>query len=249
MTKRMPDLCVYCNTASGITHDHVIAKVFFTKPMPPMMATVPACPACQDAKAQDDMDFRDLLVLDPQALCHPVAAALRNGAFVRSAGYGSSRVMKDIETHSRPDPDPPPGSLAYGDPRILSVMGDLPIRTLSRITRGLFYYTTKGKRLPTDLNFSIGRLEDERVDDIWQWMLARDANGPAGYATLFETVFRLMPPDGHRGVWVMRWYGGIGFAVDVYLCGEQPTEMIRCFHILRFAFPRNGTGYRARVVA
>jgi len=88
-------------------------------------------------------------------------------------------------------------------------------------------YNTRGKRLPPAIEFSIGRLDDDRVGDIWDWMIAKDAHGPSGYKTLFETVYLLMPPGGHRSVWVMRWYGGVGFAIDAYPRGEQSTEMIR----------------------
>jgi len=35
---------------------------------------------------------------------------------------------------------------------------------------------TRGKRLPPAIEFSIGRLDDDRVGDIWDWMIANGAD-------------------------------------------------------------------------
>jgi len=108
MARRTNELCVFCNTAQGNTRDHVIARAFFTKPMPQVVATVPACDACQAAKKLDDDRLRDLLVLDPMTAQNPFARELRAGAVSRSAGYGSSEIVRNALMRGRPDPSPSP---------------------------------------------------------------------------------------------------------------------------------------------
>lgn len=223
MTRRTNELCVFCNVEPGNTSDHVIARAFFTKPLPNVVATVPACDACQAAKAIDETKFRDLLVLDPMTAHNPFARELRAGAVSRSAEYGSSQIVKDALMKGRPDPNPP--LHLDGIPLILDVETDLVIRTLTRIAYGIYYRVMKRQRLPRDLDVQVGRVNDGHVAEVWDAKIKKGTNGPLGYPRMFDALLNVGPIPGQSS-WLMCFYEGVTFSVETNprgcFIGEYP---------------------------
>ncbi len=211
MAKKTYETCVFCNVSPGATGDHVIPRSFFNGPLPNIVAVVPACQACQHAKAIDETRLRDLLVLDPMTAHNPYALDLRMGAVSRSAGYGTSEIVKAALTRGRPDPEPPMHQ--DGIPLILDVEADIVIRALTRIAHGLFYKIMKKQRLPTDLDVQVGRVADGHVDEVWEAKLRRCLNKPFGYPRMFEALIDVGLIPGQTR-WLMRFYEGVVFMVE-----------------------------------
>ncbi len=220
MNRKEYPLCAYCNAAPGDTRDHVIARAFFKPPLPVNMRTVRACKACNDAKAVDERDFRDMVVVDAAAQFNPIAQYLRDEPFLRSASYGSSLVANAIVTGACICPYYSKGGVYLGDYPSVSVEGGPVVRTLERVVRGMFFLWM-GVRLPTDLHVEVCRVPAYNVDKQWAEMTEAGAGGPGGYRNVFEAKFFPGTDNSGHTYWMIRYYWGVAFTVETYPHGAR----------------------------
>lgn len=204
--------CVYCNIQPGTTRDHVIARSFFMPPLP-NMRTVRACPACNAAKATDETYFRDMVVMQAGTERHPVAEYVRENPVLRSAGYGSSRMVKDAVFKGRLQPYHTKRGVYLGHFITVPVDGGPVVRTLERIVRGFYYLWRDGARLPIELNIDVGRVEFPHIERMWNEFTEAGAGGPGGYGTVFVAKYFCWGAGNADTLWMLRFYEGAAFTV------------------------------------
>lgn len=91
--------CFYCGktlTLGELHVDHLIPLCLFTSPRPNNLTELPACYTCNNAKSKYDSFLRDLAVLTPGALDHPVARRLRNTKVKRSIEKNKSELFNQL---------------------------------------------------------------------------------------------------------------------------------------------------------
>jgi hypothetical protein len=56
-------MCVLCTLVPATTAEHIPAKLFFDKPLPDNLITVPACAPCNNGSQRDDEYLRAFVML------------------------------------------------------------------------------------------------------------------------------------------------------------------------------------------
>jgi hypothetical protein len=156
--------CYNCGTIAR-TRDHVFPRSLFTTPRPSPSPTVPACRACQQRTAPDEVYFRNFIA--GGAYQHPTARALWDGQIVRSFGYDPSARKTLADALRRFDVRSKRG-IFLGS--IVGVEGDRDGigNVLRKIVRGLFYLESRNV-MPHDVSWhfeQVSPLNAEPVPDV-----------------------------------------------------------------------------------
>jgi hypothetical protein len=178
--------CAYCGKVPAATHDHVVPRCLFEAPLPLNMITVPACSACNAAKAKHDTFLRDFLVCGEDWPPHQVADSLRDGPYRRAVTRNQSELGKAIhagtfETHAYAM-----NGIDMG--KLLKIpFGQGPVKhAITYIVRGL-YYKLQNKRLPEDHAFLVGGIGDSAA--CIKTLRYLQSHGPIGVAAIGEPHF------------------------------------------------------------
>ena len=57
------NICVLCTTGEASTREHIPAELFFDRPLPSNLITVPSCAACNHGSQQEDEYLRAFMML------------------------------------------------------------------------------------------------------------------------------------------------------------------------------------------
>ncbi len=206
--------CVLCAVAPGTTVEHIPAKLFFDRPLPDNLITVPACAACNHGSQQDDEYLRAWMML------------LRGHTPSQGIDNVRTRTVRQLNRPDRPglrigfqqgselraetDADAD-GQLGFG-------LFTRPDRArlwnvLVKYSRGLHFRAT-GEILPPDVQHSIERIfnRQTRPDEYWEPLLAAATYARAGSVVTvgrhaeFEYSFRPVDRGDAISVMVLDFY-------------------------------------------
>ena len=143
--------CVYCGDREGTEDDHAVGRLFFPKPKPEDLITVPACDACNRGISKDEEYVRAVLLTLMDTENMPAAERLRGRelrrSFEREEGKGlANLILSSVEwvnVHT------PSGTALPDKVPIIGADVDRMYRVLIKIVKGLYYHW-KGERLPDD---------------------------------------------------------------------------------------------------
>jgi hypothetical protein len=144
-TKKTARTCVYCGCEEPTTVDHIPPKLFFERPYPPNLLTVPTCLKCNKSFQGDDEYTRAITCIDMRSAKHPTVqlkmpTVLRS--FQKAEAVGFAKYLRTQMTDSAilgPD-EKPMAQAVDADRARLNATGE-------RIVRGL-YFVEAGRPLP-----------------------------------------------------------------------------------------------------
>ena len=214
MTHSSPPLCAYCGSQPGITRDHPVPRGLFTRPLPALMVTVPACLGCNAVKAGDETYLRDALVLQGACERHPVARALIQGPILRASRTNRSEFLRAARRDARAVPLQTPTGLYAGQGVAVPLDWGRVAAAVERTVRGL-YFQLRGDRFPDGYRFEVWHRDTVDGLQVWEGMRLHGANGPY---TLGDGVFscRMMVAEEDPGItlWLLWFYGTYAIEVD-----------------------------------
>jgi len=212
-------VCAYCGREKKITRDHVPPRIFFSKPCPPNMLTVPACDECNQSFKRDDEYTATVIALDVRAASHRDVIG-KMSELARSLQYRQGRGFANYlsrQTKTMP---------------VLGVNG-MPLGRLTqdltrinatgrRIIRGLHYIERKK---PVDPNARIiieSRTNVELTDDLLvPAVQAYDAAKERSSREVGKAFSYAVGFDNERSVWTLLLYGYFFWFAKV---GDDPTQ-------------------------
>jgi len=128
-----PSLCTYCN-ASATTREHVPPKLFWPKPRPDGLITVPACQACNASFQQDD-DYARMWIVSSVGLERhaegrkSIESVFRNFRRANAAGLKASFVKTFLGAQQ--------GPRETGHPLVVDIERHRVSRVIARSAIGL----------------------------------------------------------------------------------------------------------------
>ncbi|MDB5309090.1 MAG: hypothetical protein JWO38_3292 [Gemmataceae bacterium] len=184
-------LCIYYESAAGLTRDHVPPKALFPKPRPGNLVTVPACFRCNSSAGLDDDYF----------------------ATARRAFQTAYPLVPPVPTAASP---PLGGGLQLGDAVDLTRV----YRVVVRVVRGLNFHET-GRRFgpgePVDVfcNATLSRSGPGVLGHLHSEILAPILTLPAKQlgTGVFEYRFWHSPDDPSCSVWLLTFHAAVPFLV------------------------------------
>ncbi len=212
--------CVYCQSNSATTRDHIPPKAIFSKPRPSNLVVVPACEECNKSFQNDDEYFQQCLVLAEQARGHPDVAKSHGSVFhalnrKEAPGRLAAFVqnLRQVEAHT-------PGGLYVGDRLAFDVDLERLFRVVGRTVIGLYFKET-GRRLPDGYDVKVH--SDETLASLDPCDLEEDTRN------VIDPLKRLTPKvignnvfayrhwiaseDPGVSVWLLTFFGTISFLV------------------------------------
>lgn len=159
--KRKKQTCVYCGIRPAVKREHVVAQVFFDKPLPTQMLTVPSCDACDSGRGDGgDCDFHVDEDYMAKVLCtrlnadrHPVVKKkLLDGTVART--YARNSDLRTALFAKSQTVMLPTISGIYAPHRTMNVNLNKIRRVCRKIVRGLHYGNFK-ETIPRNANIDV----------------------------------------------------------------------------------------------
>jgi 5-methylcytosine-specific restriction endonuclease McrA len=97
--KQQIAVCAYCGVEGPVTRDHVPPRIFFARPLPANMVTVPACERCNKGFEADDEYTRMVLATDFRVAAHRDVLGTMT-TIARSLGRRESHKFTDLLARS-----------------------------------------------------------------------------------------------------------------------------------------------------
>lgn len=177
-------ICVYCGEFGPVTDDHVPPQNVFSKPHPPGLIKVPACPDCHRPWSKEDEYFRLKVGLNQDVARHPDAKAnlpiiMKSLQRQEAHGFLQGHIDDCVEVEVFNSQGESLGTRLAYDVNLNRIFG-----VVERTVRGLFYHET-GQRLPDTYG-----IVTVNADTILQ-------HGPETAEELFRTIvapLRTVPP-------------------------------------------------------
>jgi hypothetical protein len=226
------DICVLCAQSPATTVEHVPAKLFFDRPLPKNLITVPACLACNKGSQHDDEYLRAFMMLlrdnTPSEPIENVRA--RTYRQLHREGYGGLRKSfqesSELRWETGPDGQPVIGLFTKPDSkRLMNVM--------SKYARGLHFWST-GDVLSVESRPSIERIFNmgTRPKHYWEPLLAAAAYAQAGPVIAiggeeqFHFTFRPVDAGDCISVMVLNFYRSFPYVAMMLKPGTD-SEHVR----------------------
>ena len=201
--------CVYCGEIKPLTKDHVVAKCLFPRPLPPFMATVPACDDCNAEKSKHDDYLRDMLVVDLNTERNKAAQEVLTGKVFRSAETNRSSVIRAAKSRGKFESVYSDGGIYLGRGFSFPIDGERVNHIFSLIVRGLYHHRTK-LYLPQDCKFDVRRLSASDFYKTWDEIQRIGYNGPFGLGEdIFTFIFIYSAEEPAISFWWMWFYDSI----------------------------------------
>jgi hypothetical protein len=231
MRSHASDICVLCAKAPATTVEHVPAQLFFDRPLPSNLITVPACPACNQGSQHDDEYLRAFIMLlrdsTPSESMEKVRA--RTYRQLHREGYGGLRKSfqeaSELRWETGLDGLPVVGLFTKPDSeRLMNVM--------TKYARGLHFWST-GNVLSVESRPSIERIFNmaTRPNDYWEPLLAAAAFVRQGTVAIigaeeqFNFAFRPVNAGDCISVMVLEFYRSFPYVVMMLKPGTDPEHV------------------------
>lgn len=159
--------CVYCLTDGiEVTKEHVVPESFFPEVPSGELPKIPACYSCNNGKSKNDAYLREILAADLGASGSIEAKNLLEGRISRSVIKKYSQLSREAKKSGVADPQFSDGGIYLGEAYSVPVNQESLEKSLSLMTRGIFYFLTKNY-LPTDQKFQVRKLRASEFHDLW----------------------------------------------------------------------------------
>jgi hypothetical protein len=208
--------CVYCQTKSATTRDHVIPKCLFVLPLPPNLVTVRVCESCNEGKSRDDDFLRDYLVTDFAGSTSPTADALLKGKVRRSAKRNSSEVARAVFRLAKEKPFYTKGGIFLGNFIQAPLESSRFDRIFRRVIGGLYHYYTGGALIPVDYPIRVLRIMPWEMDSAWDRFSRLHLNRCGPFGDVFVGACARVKEDVRSTMWVMTFYQRVHFFVESF---------------------------------
>ena len=209
----LPDVCAYCGVSPAPTTEHVIPRAFRAKADPEHdWILVHACEACNRRKAGLDDQVRNLLALHQDSRGNPTADSLVDDKITRSM----LRLQRENRT------DPTLQLLRSMKPiQILESTGAIAEAMIGQAEKDVFTpwleYVAKGLTnalwhcVLSDVVFEVKAYESADFEKLLTVFDEFEFVVRLGNHTQFS--YDPVKLDSGYGLWIFRFYGGIGFTV------------------------------------
>jgi hypothetical protein len=167
------DVCVLCAAVPATTREHVPAELFFDRPLPDNLITVPACESCNKDSQHDDEYLRAFMMLlrdaaPSQAIERVRARTVRQ---LHRKNFPGLRIKLEQSSELRWHSESGGGAREVG----LFTKPDRErlFRVMTKYVRGLYFHVV-GSVLPVEAILSIERLFNRgtRPAEYWEPLLA-----------------------------------------------------------------------------
>jgi hypothetical protein len=231
MRSHASDICVLCAQAPATSVEHIPAQLFFDRPLPSNLITVPACLACNQGSQHDDEYLRAfMMLLRDSAPSEPMEKVrARTYRQLHREGYGGLRKSfqeaSELRWETGPDGLPVIGLFTKPDSdRLMNVM--------TKYTRGLHFWST-GDVLSVESRPSIERIFNmaARPRDYWEPLLAAATYARAGAVTTiggseqFQLAFRPVDAGDCISVMVLDFYRSFPYVAMMLKPGTDPEHV------------------------
>jgi hypothetical protein len=233
MNSKPPDICVLCAIEVATTREHTPAELFFGRPLPDNLITVPSCVPCNQGSQRDDEYLRAFMMLlrdcTPSSAIEGVRA--RTIRQLNRQDHPGLRISFEKKSELRWDRD------ASGQPIVglfTKPDRDRLWKVLTKYARGLYFWST-GNVVPHGAQFSIERLfnREMRPDEYWEPLLAAAAYARAGTVVTtgshaeFQYSFRIVEAGDVISVMVLDFYRSFSYVAMVLKPGTDLSNEIR----------------------
>lgn len=216
----MPESCVICLSSPATTVEHIPAKLFFDKPLPSNLITVPACHECNHGSQHEDEYLRAWLMSIQQPLSSPAMENIRQRTIRqlhRADRPGLKLTMQKAGRFRQT------GVTSEGHP-VIELFAKPERHRLGKVlvkyARGLHFWST-GQPLALEAIPSIERIfsRDTRPEEYWEPLLAAAAYARGGIVTTigshaeFCYCFRAIHRGDALSVMVLDFYGAFPYVV------------------------------------
>jgi hypothetical protein len=217
---RQSEFCVICASVPATTVEHIPAKLFFDKPLPDNLITVPSCEPCNRGSQHEDEYLRAFLM----SIQHPVSTPAMENVRYRTIRHlhrkdhpGLKIAMQRASTFRQTGftPDGRPVIELFAKP-----YRDRLGKVLEKYARGLHFWST-GRTLPLNAPPSIERIFclETRPAEYWDSLIAAAEYARAGTVTMigskaeFRYSFRAIRSGDALSVMVLDFYGVFPYVV------------------------------------
>jgi len=143
--------CVYCGERDGTEKEHAVGRLFFPKPRPDNLVTVPACRECNRGVSKDEEYVRAVLLTLMDTEEASAAIRLRAEELRRSFEREEGKPLANLILSSVQwvNVESPAGIMLPNKVPLIGADTDRMYRVFIKIVMGL-YYAWKRERLPSD---------------------------------------------------------------------------------------------------
>lgn len=195
--KTKQQLCVLCGINTATTKEHVPPKTIFLYPRPSNLITVPSCKQCNNGTSKNDEKFKVYLGLhsamysiEGEKLFQEVLRTLERSPKLKKQVL---RGMKDADAYT-------PSGIKLLGYKIVPWDSDVYVKTLTKITRGLFFHHFKAI---ADSNIIIKEYFFNEDPDIPKDMLY----GTVIVKGVFEYYYNRIE-NTNSSIWLYKFYEG-----------------------------------------
>lgn len=223
--------CVLCTVGAVTTSEHIPAKLFFDRPLPDNLITVPSCAACNHGSQHEDEYLRAFMMLLRGHTPSPAIENVRARA-VRQldrepclrAGFQQS---SELRWENGTDGQPAVGLFTKPDRERLW-------KVLTKYARGLHFWST-GTILPSAAPPSIERIfnRDPQPADYWEPLLAAAEYARSGTVIIigahaeFRYSFRAIDKGDGLSAMVLDFYQSFPYVAMMMKPGTDFERPIR----------------------
>jgi hypothetical protein len=224
-------ICALCVAGEATTREHIPAELFFDRPLPGNLITVPSCAACNHGSQHEDEYLRAFMMLLRGHTPSPAIENVRSRA-VRQldreprlrAGF---QEASELRWEAGPDGPPVVGLVTKPDRERLW-------KVLTKYARGLHFWST-GTILPIEAPPSIERIfnREPRPADYWEPLLAAAEYARGGTVVTigvhaeFRYSFRAIDRGDALSAMVLDFYQSFPYVAMMMKPGTDFTKPVR----------------------
>lgn len=218
MTVHPTEICAFCGVPAATTRGHVPGRLFFPKPRPPDLITVPACEKCNNGMSKDEEFFLATFLFSDAGVSEAgqkIWNARQRRAYDKNSGLKRAiiRALREVNIFTPTGIWVPPRmAVGLDHPRLNKVV--------EQIVRGLFRFETETNLDPTMRAEVAPLLTEAAFEEVKN--IAREVRcGSRSWPGVFEYRFGLSADTPQASIWFVRFFDRI-----CYWAVIAPAELL-----------------------